>query len=139
MEKIKKAGCILLDVKNKRIGLTYREKQNDFSFPKGHLEEGETIEECATRETEEEIGRKCRILPSQKLSKISYIDSNGDDTETQLFLAIDEGKSSKKFDKELIHKLVWQEIETVEQTLTYNDLKTIWNEAKNIIYQNILI
>ena len=52
--KTYKAGTILVNLANKKIGLTYRVKQNDYSFPKGHLEEGETLQECAVRETEEE-------------------------------------------------------------------------------------
>ena len=47
--KVEKAGCILIDIKNKKIGLIYRKKQNDYSFPKGHREDGETLAECAIR------------------------------------------------------------------------------------------
>lgn len=36
---VKKAGCILIDIDKKEIGLVYREKYNEISFPKGHLEE----------------------------------------------------------------------------------------------------
>ena len=43
MKKVKKAGCILLDLKNKKVALVYRENLKDFSFPKGHLEENESI------------------------------------------------------------------------------------------------
>jgi hypothetical protein len=35
---VQKAGCILLDLMNKKVGLIYRQKQNDYSFSKGHLE-----------------------------------------------------------------------------------------------------
>lgn len=37
---IKKAGTILINLENKKIGLVYRENQKDYTFPKGHLEEG---------------------------------------------------------------------------------------------------
>ena len=37
-----KAGVVLLNLKNHKVGLIYREKQNDYTFPKGHLEKGET-------------------------------------------------------------------------------------------------
>ena len=39
MSKVKKAGCILLNTESKSIALVYREKQKDYSFPKGHQEE----------------------------------------------------------------------------------------------------
>ena len=41
----KKAGCILLD-KNNKVALVCKDGKK-FSFPKGHLEEGETLIECA--------------------------------------------------------------------------------------------
>ena len=83
---IKKAGTILLDVKTKNIGLIYRKKQEDYSFPKGHLNEGETFEECALRETEEETGLVCKII-SNELPTINYIDSVGEEAEVHFYLA----------------------------------------------------
>ena len=55
---VEKAGTVLVDLKNKKVGLVYRTRPQDYSFPKGHIENGETAEECALRETEEETGRK---------------------------------------------------------------------------------
>ena len=40
----KKAGCILINLETKKIALVNR--KNEYSFPKGHLEEGEKFEEC---------------------------------------------------------------------------------------------
>lgn len=33
-----KVGCMLINKDNKCIGLVYRDKQKDYSFPKGHGE-----------------------------------------------------------------------------------------------------
>ena len=51
---IEKAGCVLLSKDTKRIGLIYRPGRRDYSCPKGHVEEGESLRKCALRETEEE-------------------------------------------------------------------------------------
>ena len=49
------AGLLLIKVKN-------LQGQVVWTFPKGHLEKGETAEMAALREVEEETGWRCRIL-----------------------------------------------------------------------------
>jgi 8-oxo-dGTP pyrophosphatase MutT (NUDIX family) len=39
----------------------YRVKMNDYTLPKGHLEEGESLEEAAAREVFEETGHEVQI------------------------------------------------------------------------------
>lgn len=134
---VKKAGCILLDVKNRKVGLVYRQNKNDYSFPKGHLELGETLEECAVRETEEETGRKCSIISSITLPTLKYLDSKGCATETYCYLALDEGKSDKDITSELKHDLVWLSIERVEKVLSYQNLIDFWKEIKHLVYEVI--
>ena len=53
---IKKCGIILYDIQNKKYFLVKGKKSNKWGFPKGHMEEGETIEETAHREFYEETG-----------------------------------------------------------------------------------
>lgn len=131
--KVLKAGCILIDIKNKKIGLVYREKRNDYSFPKGHLEEGETLEECAIRETEEETGMICKIIKTKELPVIRYTDSNGNDVEIYHYFGVCKGISTNNFKPEDVEELVWMEIDEVEDTLTYQSLKNLWNEARPIL------
>ncbi len=129
---IKKAGTILLDVKTKNIGLIYRKKQNDYSFPKGHLDEGESYEECALRETEEETGLVCKLI-SNELPVVNYIDGVGDNAEVHFYLARPLKKSNKIFSKELVHELIWIPYNEVSDKLTYSNLKELWEEVKQII------
>lgn len=120
-----KAGTILLSKDYKKVGLVYRTKLDDYSFPKGHIEKDESLIECALRETEEETGRKCTLINNEEIGKLEYVNYEGT-IYTHLFLAIDNGPTTKfinEYDKE---NLVWVDINEVASKLTYNDLKEFW-------------
>ena len=123
-----KAGTILVNLENKKIGLIYRKDKIGYEFPKGHLEEGETLEECAIRETEEETGRKNHIL--EELETVNYVTSKGEDVELHFYIAIDDGKTDKNIVEEDKEENIWVEIDEVENKLTFNNLKRVWNNSK---------
>ena len=123
METIK-AGCYLVDVKNKKIALVYREKRNDWSFPKGHKEEGETIEECAVRETAEETKRVAQIVPEIEPVVERYQTPAGEKCACYMFVAIDKGHSNN--DSLDTHDTYFIDVDKVEEKLTYEDLKQSW-------------
>lgn len=133
--KVEKAGCILINKETNKIGLIYRNKHNDYSFPKGHKEKGETLIDCAIRETAEETKRDCKLYSNEPVANEHYFDSKNDEVDMYYFIAIDKGKSLNN--SEDTHDLIWTEFDKVEETLTYNSLKTIWNEIKDKVY-NIL-
>jgi 8-oxo-dGTP diphosphatase len=62
---IEKAGGIITRTNangEREIYLIHRPRYNDWSLPKGHSESGETIEQAALREVEEETGFRCASI-----------------------------------------------------------------------------
>lgn len=55
--------------------LVHRPKYDDWTFPKGKADPGETDEECALREVAEETGLRCAL--GKELASTSYVDGHG--------------------------------------------------------------
>lgn len=59
----------------RRVLLVHRSKYDDWTFPKGKAEDGETDEACALREVEEETTLRCRLV--RPLPSTRYVDAKG--------------------------------------------------------------
>ena len=132
MSKVKKAGCILINTKEKTVALVYREKKNgtkDYSFPKGHLEANETLIECAVRETAEETKRDCEILEKDPIYIEEYVTPDGEDVILYYYLSKDIGKSDNP--SEDTHKTFFIPYDEVYDKLSYPSLKKVWNLVKD--------
>jgi len=57
------------------VALVHRPRYDDWSFPKGKLDPGESWEDAALREVEEEIGLRCRL--GHELPPTGYRDNKG--------------------------------------------------------------
>jgi 8-oxo-dGTP diphosphatase len=57
------------------VVLVHRPQYDDWTLPKGKAEDGESDEECALREVEEETGLVCELV--EELETSSYSDSSG--------------------------------------------------------------
>ena len=123
-----KAGCYLIDINNGKVALVYREKQKDYSFPKGHLDEGETLKECAIRETAEETKRIAEIVEEIEPTVEEYSTPKGERCKCYMYVAKDLGKSDN--DSWDTHMVVWVDFDKVEETLSYDGLKQKWQEVK---------
>jgi 8-oxo-dGTP diphosphatase len=65
--EIRAAGGVVID--DGRVAVVHRPHHDDWSLPKGKLEQGETWLDAAVREVAEETGLRCRLggeLPSSE-------------------------------------------------------------------------
>lgn len=130
METIK-AGCFLVNIENKTVALVYREKQKDYSFPKGHMEEGEAFEQCALRETAEETRRVGKIVKEFEPYIERYTTPSGENCACYMYIAIDAGKSDNTCED--THATYWIPFDNVEEKLSYPNLKNTWKAVKDKI------
>lgn len=126
-----KAGCFLVNIETKSVALVYRTKQNDYSFPKGHKEEDETLEQCAIRETAEETRRNAEIVKEFEPYIERYTTSRGENCVCYMYIAIDKGVSDNTCED--THDTYWIPFDEIEEKLSYQNLKDTWNAVKNKI------
>ena len=70
---VRAAGGLV--VRDGKVLLVHRPKYDDWSFPKGKCDQGESDEACALREVAEETGFRCELL--DEIGDTSYIDGKG--------------------------------------------------------------
>ena len=65
-------------IREGEVAVVHRPKYDDWSLPKGKLDPGESWEEAALREVEEETGLRCELV--RELQPARYRDRKGRDT-----------------------------------------------------------
>jgi 8-oxo-dGTP diphosphatase len=73
--EVRAAGGVVSRYGGKDLLVVHRPKYDDWSLPKGKRENGESDEDCAVREVEEETGLRCGL--GAELPRIRYIDRKG--------------------------------------------------------------
>jgi 8-oxo-dGTP diphosphatase len=76
-KRVEAAGGVVMrkGPEETEIAVVHRPRYDDWSFPKGKLDPGETFEEAALREVREETGLICRLGP--ELAFAHYNDNKG--------------------------------------------------------------
>ena len=97
------------------------------SFPKGHVEAGETEKQTAIREVEEETCVRIRIS-SPFCEKVHYSPMPGVRKEVVYFLAVTSQKYTHPQDGE-IADVEWVPIENAERSLTHENDKIVLRAA----------
>jgi len=112
-----------------------KHQKGHWSFPKGHAEVGETPQETAAREMEEETGAKLvRFLDTPPLKEEYTFKANGELIEKMVtyFLAEVEDAGSHLQEKEIIEGK-WLPFEEAEKLITFAAAKKLCKEAEKSI------
>ncbi len=130
-EKILKAGAIILSKEdNNKIALLFRSKQNDWSFPKGHIEKGEHAEGAMIREIKEEIGLPVHII--RALPDLNYENEKEGVISIKMFLVVSDDDSQMKLEFKN-DKIEWTALDRVVERLSYDNLKNYFRSVLPLI------
>lgn len=108
------AGGIVCD-QQERVLLAHRPKYDDWTLPKGKLDPGETLSQCALREVHEETGFRCVL--GQPAAASRYRDHKGRSKEVRYwhmtvldgaFVANDE-----------VDQIAWMSLREASQRVSY--------------------
>ncbi len=95
--------------------VVHRPEQQDWSFPKGKLEAGETLDVAALREVWEETGMTCELL--RFIGHTEYVDRKGrQKTVAYWIMAATEGTFSPN---EEVDELRWLHLDEASRLLSY--------------------
>ena len=108
------------------ILVIHRPKYDDWSLPKGKLDEGESWEEAAVREVEEETGFRCSL--GAELGSTSYTDSHGRPKTARYWLMRPEDGEFEPTDE--VDEIAWLSPADAAERLTYEHDRFLLREAE---------
>jgi len=96
--------------------VVHRPRKDDWSFPKGKLDPGETLEQAALREVEEETGFCCRL--GAPLGSTSYVDAAGrPKTVAYWAMTVVSGRETPNHE---VDRMVWSDVGAIPSLLSYD-------------------
>jgi 8-oxo-dGTP diphosphatase len=114
-EEVQAAGGVV--VREDQVCLVHRPRYDDWTLPKGKLDDGESFEAAALREVHEETGLRCRLV--EELEPARYTDHKGRPKVVRYWrmeVASDDGLERS----DEVDELRWVPVEEAPGLLTYD-------------------
>lgn len=126
--EVKAAGGVILrsGSKGPKVLLIHRPRYNDWSFPKGKLDEGEKFKEAALREVLEETGFECK-LHKPRLPPLLYQDRNNKTKEVRYWLMTVLSGTFEPNDE--VDMIAWVLVDAVDERLTYTKDRAVFADV----------
>ena len=132
------AGGLVVDAERANAALIGRLDRHGrllWSLPKGHIEDGETVEETAVREVKEETGTSAQVL--EPLGTIDYwfvAERRRVHKTVHHFILESTGGELSDEDVE-VTEVAWVPLADLETTLAYSDERKLVRKAKELFAQ----
>lgn len=132
-------GAVIYRIINNEVRylLIKNRRSSNWSFPKGHMEDGETAEQTAKREVLEETGMRIRIIDGFS-SNSRYTIQNRIQKTVQIFVA-NTDDTQTKIQHEEIEDYTWLPYERALNGLKFDNDKTILTEARAFLLERNII
>ena len=116
-EVIQAAGGLVVrrHAEGLEILVVHRPVHEDWSFPKGKLEQGESLEDAALREVREETGMACRLL--RFIGHTDYVDRKGRPKAVAYWVM--SAESGRFTSNDEVDELRWLSLERAAGLLSY--------------------
>ena len=131
----KSCGCVIYRIADEMRVLVIKQARNgNWSFPKGHVEDGETETETALREVLEEVGLKIKITDGFR-ETIHYNPRANINKDVVYFVS--ESKTGRvKLQKEEVADYKWVRPEHALKILSFVNDKEVLKKALKFIENN---
>lgn len=125
--------CTLAD--NKILYLVIKDNNGNYGFPKGHLEENETMEQAAIREIKEETGIEVKLDTSFR-EELNYVMPNGKDKTSVYFIGYYEDQTPVKQPEE-VEEIFLLSYNEALKIITFENMKEALVKADAHIRKNL--
>ena len=95
----------------------HRPRYDDWSLPKGKLDPGESWEDAALREVDEEVGLRCRL--GAELPPVAYTDHKGRAKVVRYWLMEPEDDAARFTPNDEVDEMRWVDVDAAAGLLSY--------------------